>query len=287
MAWGHGGLILGLLLLVEGAGAVFTQAQDRSGADRDAPNIVQRYRLARYQLLAQKMASEGSIRTLPPEPIPTAVDSLFAPSSSPETNRPVAAKKSSLPVADVRPVRHLERSWFRAQYDDTEWAFLGARSRPTFLDTTYTRNLRARLQERFGAPTYTLAEVNLDAWWQTPDSSRKTLPQFAYWFVVNDSIPVRVTDVDGPTGRGLIVSTDRQHRDHLAELRSALLGPLRRAGRAPYVDYYYDEATRRWYRVGFDGQSFFRERISRVDIVPGRRPRLDTSRTDAPPPGTP
>jgi hypothetical protein len=103
--------------------------------------------------------------------------------------------------------------------------------------------------------------------------------QFAYWFVVNDSIPVRVTDERGPTGRGLIVSTDRAYRDRLVALRAALLDPLRREESAPYVDYYYDDATRRWYRVGYDGRSFFRERISRFDILPGRRPRLDTVRT--------
>jgi hypothetical protein len=181
----------------------------------------------------------------------------------------------------------MERAWFREQYGGTEWSFLGSGPRLTFLDTTYTRALRARLQAQFGAPTYTLAEVDLDAWWATPDSSRDGLPQFAYWFVVNDSIPVRVTDVEGPTGRGVIVSTDRQYRDHLLALRDALLGTLHRKERAPYVDYYYDEATRRWYRVGFDGQSFFRERISRFDIVRGQRPRLDTVRTGPSSPAEP
>jgi hypothetical protein len=180
----------------------------------------------------------------------------------------------------------MERSWFRKRYGDTDWSFLGTGPRLTFLDTTYTRDLRARLQARFGAPTRTLAEVDLAAWRRSPDSSREALPQFAYWFVVNDSIPVRVTDVNGPAGRGLIVSTDREHRDRLLALRAALLGDLRRAEPTPYVDYYYDDAARRWYRVGFDGRSFFRERISRFDIVRGRRPRLDTVRT-APPPTEP
>jgi len=278
-SWGRWVLALGLLLLVEGTGVLLVQAQERPGGGRDSLALIDRYRTARYRLLAQQVASVGSLRTLPPEPIPTAVDSLFTPPASRDTAIAAAASRPAFVVDDVRAVHHMERSWFQEQYGGTEWSFLGAGPRLTFLDTTYTRGLRARLQARFGEPTHTLAEVDLNAWRATPDSSRDGLPQFAYWFVVNDSIPVRVTDVEGPTGRGVIVSTERQYRDHLGALRDALIGSLQENERVPYVDYYYDEATRRWYRVGFDGQSFFRERISRFDIVRGQRPRLDTVRT--------
>ena len=137
------------------------------------------------------------------------------------------------------------------------------------------------MQAAFGRPTHTLADVDLNAWRQTPDSSRDALPQFAYWFVVNDSIPVRVSDVNGPDERGAIVATERRYRDDLPALRRALLRPLRRVERAPYVDYYYEPESRRWYRVGFDGRTFFRERISRFDIVPGRRPEMDPVRVDS------
>jgi hypothetical protein len=128
-----------------------------------------------------------------------------------------------------------------------------------------------------------MAEVYSREWRRAPDSTRDEPIQFEYWFVVNDSIPVRVSDVNGPVERGVIVSTDRAHREQLPALRAALFGPLRRAERAPYVDYYYEEETRRWYRVGYDGTRFFRERISRFDITPGRRPHLDSSRMESSP----
>ena len=99
--------------------------------------------------------------------------------------------------------------------------------------------------------------------------------------MVNDSIPVRVSDVNGPGERGVIVAADRRYRADLVALRTALFRPLRREERAPYVDYYYQPEPRRWYRVGFDGRTFFRERISRFDIVPGQRPELDSVRTDS------
>jgi hypothetical protein len=271
-------VVLGALLLVEGGGLRRVQAQAPSDGRRDSLALVHQYRMARYRLLARRVAAAGPLRTLPPEPIPTATDTLVG-APPPDTAAAPPTTDPSFSVEDVRAVHHLEKTWFRTRYGGTKWAFLGTGPRLSFLDTTYTRDLRARLQARFGPPTRTPADVNLDAWRQTPDSSRDALPQFAYWFVVNDSIPVRVTDVEGPRGRGLIVSADRAYRDRLRALRTALLGSLRREERAPYVDYYYDEATRRWYRVGFDGQAFFRERISRFDIVRGRRPRLDTVRT--------
>lgn len=272
--------VLVVCLFVGDIGVPLAQAQERPDGRRDSLDLISRYRMARYRLLTQKIVAQMPMRTLPPESLPTPVDSLFAPSDS--VKRSVAAAEreedASFPVEDVRRIRRLERSWFREQYGDTEWSFLGSGSRMTVLDTTRTRELRARLQAHFGNPTFTPAEVDLDEWARRPDSTRDNLGQFAYWFVVNDSIPVRVTDVNGPGERGLIVSTDRRYRDRLRALRSALLQPLRREKRAPYVDYYHEDTTRRWYRVGFDGTSFFREQISRLDIVRGRRPRLETDR---------
>lgn len=281
---GHWIVIFLVCLFVGDVGAPLAQAQGRPDGRRDSLDLISRYRMARYRLLVQQIVSEMPLRILPPESLPTPVDSLFAPSDSTDRLGATAEKEdeTSFPVEDVRRIRHLERSWFREQYGDTEWSFLGSGSRMTILDTTRTRELRARLQAQFGDPTFTPAEVDLEEWVRGPDSTREDLEQFAYWFVVNDSIPVRVTDVNGPGERGLIVSTDRQYRDRLRALRSALLQPLRREKRAPYVDYYHEDATRRWYRVGFDGTSFFREHISRHDIVRGRRPRLETDRT-APP----
>ena len=266
-------------LFVGNLGVPRAWAQDRPGARRDSLDLVSRYRMTRFRLLAQQFVKQMPLRTLPPTAIPTPIDSLFSPTDSTERTVAAAEEGPSFPIEEVRRIRDLERSWFRARYGDTEWSFLGSGARLTVLDTTRTRELRARLQAQFGDPTLTPAEVDLDEWGRRPDSTREDLVQFAYWFVVNDSIPVRVTDANGPSARGLIVSTDRAYRDRLRALRGALLDPLRREERAPYVDYYYEDETRRWYRVGFDGQSFFREQISRRDIVRGRRPRLETVQT--------
>ncbi len=283
---GVGLVVLAVILLAGDGASTLAWGQDPPDGRQDSLNLIPRYRMARYQLLARQFVAQMPMRVLPPTPLPTAVDSLLGPSDS--ASAPVASttEEDAFQIEELHEVSDLERSWFRNQHGDTQWSFLGSRSRLTILDTTRTRELRARLQTHFGDPTYTPAEVNLNKWSQEPDSTRESLVQFAYWFVVNDSIPVRVTDVSGPMGRGLIVSTDRAYRDHLVSLREALLHPLRREDRAPYVDYYYDEEKRRWYRVGFDGQSFFREHISRRDIVRGRRPQLETERPSSSPSGS-
>ena len=232
--------------------------------------LIERYQAERTRALARRhLRQQGHWPAHPPTRIPTPTDSLrlVRPASSSPT-----AEAPTFPLHDVRPVRHLERDWFRERFTDTKWSFLGETPDHTFLDTTRTPVLRARLEGRFGAPTQTLADAPLN----DPPTGRA---QFEYWFVVNDSIPVQVTDGRGPKGRGLIVAAERAYREQLRALRDTLLAPLRREGSAPHVDYYYDERRERWYRTGFDGRSFFLTPISRGDIVPGRRPRLDTVHT--------
>jgi hypothetical protein len=271
------GLVLAVVLLVGGGvGAPDLRAQTPA----DTLSLIERYRTARLRALAQEfLDGRRGLPVQPPRRLSTGADTLLAAPSRTDTARSVAEARPAFPIETVRRVRDLERSWFRRQYQSVEWSFLGSGRRLTFVDTSRTRTLRARLQARFGPPTRTLAELYSNEWVRAPDSTREAPIQFEYWFIVNDSIPVRVSDVGGPRDRGVIVSSDRRYREDLAAIRSALLGPLQAVEPAPYVDYYYEAATRRWYRVGFDGRTFFRERISRFDIVPGRRPQLDSVRT--------
>ena len=238
--------------------------------DAEEPSLIQRYQRARQRALARRhLQQKGRLPVHLPVQLPTPTDSLRpAPSTQAESTEP----EPSFPLHDVRPVRRLERDWFREKFADTEWAFLGETSHHAFLDTARTPSLRARLQTAFGDPTQTLVDTPLE---MPPDKQA----QFEYWFVVNDSIPVQVTDASGPRDRGLIVAVERSYRSRLRALRDTLLAPLRHAERAPYVDYYYDEQRERWYRAGFDGQSFFLKQIPRANVAPGQRTFLDTTQT--------
>ncbi len=283
LSWneGRGARLFLVVMLVLGSiwGETLVRAQT---PEDDSLSLAERYRTARLQALVQQYLTGR--RTLPIQPVrflPVQGDSLLGGSMAPDTAGPSENEGLPFPIEEVRHVRHLERSWFQERYREVEWSFLGTSTQFTVFDTTRTRDLRARLQAHFGDPTRTMAELYSKEWKQASASAREEPIQFEYWFIVNDSIPVRVLDVDGPGERGMIVSTDRDHRKQLEDLRATLFRPLRTSERAPYVDYYFEKETGRWYRVGFDGTDFFRERISRFDIVPGRRPVLDTARIES------
>lgn len=249
---------LGLLILMLGV------TQPASGQQ----HIIDRYLKARFLAKAHDvLATNGRlVQGLPPMRIPVAADSL-RPAPPPDT---AYQEENSFTVTERRVVRRLERPWFQKEFGDTKWSFLGASSYLTPLDTTFTRELRARLEAQFGAPTLTLADLGRE---DAPDE----YIQFEYWFVVNDTIPAMVMDVHGPYDRGLIVATDRRFRDELQAFREALLAPVLHADeRAPYVDYFYDTEIEAWYRTGYDGVDFFLEPIRRSRVVEGRRPRLDS-----------
>ena len=272
-AWGP---LLGLVCIV--LGGLLPASGWAQPTPADSLSLAERYRAARFQMLVQQfLEGRRGVPVRPPWLFHTQGDSVVA--GRPPENRQASRARRSFPIREARRVRDLERTWFRERYKAVDWSFLGTGTRITFFDTTRTRALRAHLQAAFGEPTRTLAEIYSNDWRRAPDSTREEPIQFEYWFVVNDSIPVRVSDVNGPMERGAIVSTSRRYRDRLVALRESLLAPLRQVEPAPYVDYYYEDETRRLYRVGYDGDAYFRERISRFDITPGRRPSLDTTRT--------
>jgi len=266
LAVGVGLGLAGWVMLVGlGGASLAARAQTASSVDGrapEAPRLIERYQQARYRALARRhLQPHGRLPVYPPERLPLPTDSLRP------TPSPSADAAPSFPLHEVRRVRRLERNWFRARFADTNWSFLGDAGTHTWPDTTRTLTLRARLQAVFGAPTQTTADRPLKK------PPRRTA-QFEYWFIVNDSIPVRVTDPRGPSGRGLIVAAARPYRARLRALRDALLAPLRDARRASYADYFYDERRERWYRTGFDGQALFLEQIPGTRVVPGERASL-------------
>ena len=157
---------------------------------------------------------------------------------------------------------------YRHAFAATKWAYLGGNYFTT-LDTTATPVIRAHMESRFGPPTHTLVELGSAA----VDEGL----QFEYWFVLNDSIHVMVMDATGPLDRGIIFAGDHTYRTELFNLRQSFLGDIvRREVPASYTDYYYSPVSARWYQTGFDGKTFFTERIRRPNLARGRpsiRPR--------------
>jgi hypothetical protein len=254
-AWAHAALLA--LVLWMSTGAVAVQGQ----------HLIDRYQQARQLSLLDQFYPRSRYQAIRPQALhrlDVAVDSLHR-----TAPRPVTRAQDTFPVQRIRAAHRFEKEWLHDTFGDTEWSFLGPQPERTFFDTTRTVELRARLQAHFDAPTYTLADD------LQPD--RDDFDQFAYWFIVNDSIPVVVSDANGPRDRGLIVATERRWRSVLPEVRRNVLAPLKETpDRAPYVDYFYDDIDGRWYRVGFDGVHFFIKPIARRQLTPGRRPAPPT-----------
>ena len=230
------------------------------------------YRDARMKLVLSDIFANGMrIPALRPEPMPTRFDSVLA---WMQTKYPgYVAYVPPVPPLRAERWKLIERGQrFRhsKQFNAVEWAFLG-NNHFTALDTAFTRDIRARMQGAFGAPTKTLAEID----WSR-NLKREEYIQFEYWFIVNDSIPVMVMDVNGPFDRGVVMATDQRYRDEMQQLRRSFLEPIMEGGRrAPYVDYYYSYRRKRWFRTGFDGREFFTDPIGQPNMARGR-PRLGT-----------
>ena len=234
--------------------------------------LIDLYRDARFRIQTENFFEERGLYAEPleAEHIPSRADTLQQWLNQLSRIARIAAwnrRQKHFEIEEWRLVRRLERSWFAKKFENTMWAYLGAESL-TPIDTTMTRDLRARMESYFGPPTQTVAElVNSEQGWRTRDR----FVQFEYWFVVNDSIPIVLMDFNGPLERGLITSTDQRYRDILLSVRESFLKEFWQAdGRAPYVDYYYDVSTLTWHYSGFDGTNYFMEPIVQPNLSLGR-----------------
>ncbi len=139
---------------------------------------------------------------------------------------------------------------FLERFRETFWRASDPRS--LTLDTTATPLVRGLLQAVFGRPTR-----NADAVRQVGYTGNEFV-QFEYWFVVNDSIPVLILDLDGPFGRGLLLAGAEAYADRLPELKEDLSRQLFETnGPDPFLDYYHSYERRQWYRTGFNGTEYF------------------------------
>ncbi|GBD00855.1 hypothetical protein HRbin18_00572 [bacterium HR18] len=205
----------------------------------------------------------------PPEPLPLALHVRY-PVLAPKAP-PASASRTPFALHHYHVVRRYEQAWFQRRFGQDGWAYLGSQGW-TPLDTLPTPELRARLQAHFGAPTRTLAETEL--YQRRP---REEYIQFEYWFVLNDSIPLRVLDVNGPFERGIVVASAPRYREQLKQLRAALLDRLiTDPRRAAFADYYFQKETDTWYVTGFDGRDFWLRPMRAPRSLQGRPPVIST-----------
>ncbi len=234
-----------------------------------AQSLLNRLRWERTKALATEITrhSDGRMKLRPTDPLGVLSDSVrqWIMMMSGERTDSSSDDPGGIRISGWHTVRENEIPVYRPLFDTTKWAFLGSSSLSE-LDTTLTRELRSRLESRFGRPTRTLVEIG-----QPSELDRAEMIQFEYWFVLNDSIPVIVIDVNGPWDRGLVMASNHSYRRQLSEIKEAFLGQLvTDEVRKPFADYYYNPEQQVWYVTGFDGASFFDVRIGRPNLGLGR-----------------
>ncbi len=255
------------LVLLTLAMAVPVCAQNLPHVTRkDLPNV---YREARFKKQFDKILSTAEMRMtpLPPDHIASPADTvgLWIARQAFNYVPPKKEVKFTARVSSWQVIKRIERHTYKRQFSKVKWAYLG-NNYFSPLDTVRTMEIRARMQSRFGPPTRTLVELDYSR-----RLRREEYIQFEYWFILNDSIPMIVMDVNGPFERGIVVACDHRYRRILFNMRQSFLGRMMRQEKlAPYVDYYYNYASRRWYRTGYDGQQFFTDPIGQPNLARGR-----------------
>jgi len=156
----------------------------------------------------------------------------------------------------IRKVTHDEREAFQKRYDSIKWTGQGLYE-GTVIDNVPTVELRARLQARFGDPTQKLEDL-IDTEGFRPAEAI----EFEYWFVVNDSIPMMVLDVDGPFDEGLVYGGASRYIDLMPQIKRTFSRQLMGVDQlASFQDYFYSPEREQWFDVQYKDGKFKKEKI--------------------------
>ncbi|NCP83450.1 MAG: hypothetical protein GW809_02505 [Bacteroidetes bacterium] len=172
---------------------------------------------------------------------------------------PVYAQ-SPFSAPTIRKVTKEEREYFSNQFGSIKWTGAGLYEKAP-IDYIPTMELRARLQKAFGNPTQRLEDL-IDK----IDFRPGECIQFEYWFIVNDSIPMMILDVDGPFDNGLTYGGASRFIDLMPEVKrtfSKILIDVKEL--ADFDDYFYSPEDDRlsWYRVAYKNGEFLNKKIDK------------------------
>lgn len=253
-------LLLAVFLGVLAAHAPSSHAQ--------TPGLAEYYRSIWFQERAERLLTERGMRVTPFH-----ADHLYSESDSlrwrhdrkAEADARADAAAARFRMQSLQAVRRIERPVYEDQFVRIPWAFYGSNDGHP-VDTTSTRELRARLEAEYGSPTRTIVDLY--------DHNRRRVEdylQFEYWFVLNDSIPLVVMDVGGPLDRGLVFASHAVYREILPDLKRMFGRHVTTLSeKAPYVDYFFNQLDRNWYLAGYDGNRYVLRRIRQPDLRQGR-----------------
>lgn len=147
---------------------------------------------------------------------------------------------------------------FQQRFRTTQWTGQGFQGR-TAIDQIPAVELRARLQTVFGNPTKRLEDLIT-----RPNFRPGEAIQYEYWFVINETIPLMILDIDGPFANGLVYAGPAAFIDYMPEIKRTLSAKLMEVNRFDeFTDIFYSPERNQWFEVQYKDGEFNTKEISR------------------------
>lgn len=164
-------------------------------------------------------------------------------------------------ASTFQKVENADAASFDKRFDGMIWTAQGFNRQASVVDNLPTTELRARLQQVYGAPTKTVADLINE---KKFGRSEGATIQFEYRFVVNDSIPVMLLDINGPFGQGLVWVGGNRWVDRMAQIKRDLSDEIMSAkSLAEFEDFFYSPEREKWYSVRLKSGEFKTEELKK------------------------
>lgn len=165
---------------------------------------------------------------------------------------------SAFAVPVIKKVEKNERVAFQRQFSEMIMTGEGFQGN-TVIDNLPTTEIRARLQKAFGDPT-----MRLDDFIGQANVRPGNSIQFEYWFIVNDSIPMMILDIDGPFTLGVVYAGSNRYVDMMPEIKRTLSRALMNvSSMGEFQDVFYSPERNEWFNVEYKYGVYKTDKISR------------------------
>jgi hypothetical protein len=174
---------------------------------------------------------------------------------------PVANAQGLFQKSTFEKVEKSEAKAFDEQFEGMIWTAQGFNRQASVVDNLPTTELRARLQQVFGNPTKTVKDLIEE---KKFGRSEGATIQFEYRFVVNDSIPVMLLDINGPFGQGLVWVGGNRWVDRMAQIKRDLAEEIMSTKTlAEFEDFFYSPEQEKWFSVRLKSGEFKTEELKK------------------------
>jgi len=182
-------------------------------------------------------------------------------------DEPANAQTNAFSESDIVKIESVSAAEFQRRFRNTRWTGQGMQG-ITDIDRIPSMELRARFQTVFGDPTRVLDDLVFQSNFRMAEAI-----QYEYWFIINDTYPLMILDIDGPFARGLVYAVSVSFIDLMPQIKRALSAKLMEPTQLDeYSDIFYSPERQAWFRISYqDGEFGYTEvprpeRFRRVNL---------------------